>query len=90
MPSNEHQNRLDKLLEGEGGCLREGGGDCLKYLKRWWNRKEGGKKGGGGGWKLGERGGALKRGLGTPLRTMRSLAELPMSESFFPKFAGNL
>ena len=29
--------------------LREGGGNCLKYLERGWNRKEGGG-GGGGGW----------------------------------------
>ena len=43
----------------------EGGGNCLKYLKRGWNRKEGKghkdfKKGGGG--KLGQWVGALKRG----------------------------
>ena len=24
----------------EGGCLREGGGNCLKYYKGGWNRKE--------------------------------------------------
>ena len=53
--------------------LREGGGDCLKYLKRRWNRKEGRgnknlKKGRG---QAGSRGGCLeKRGAGTPLRTM--------------------
>ena len=44
--------------------LREGGDNCLKYLKRRWNRKEGQgnkdfKKGGG---KLGQGVGALKRG----------------------------
>ena len=26
------------------GCMREGGGNCLKYLKREWNRKEEGKQ----------------------------------------------
>ena len=48
-----------------------GGGDCLKYPKKGWNRKEGRenkvfKRGGG---KLGEGVGALKRGrgAGTPL-----------------------
>ena len=45
--------------------LCEGGGNCLKYLKRGWNGKEGKghkdlKKGGGG--KLGQEAGALKRG----------------------------
>ena len=44
--------------------LREGGGNCLKYLKKGWNRKEGRgnedfKKGGG---KAGSRGGCLKKG----------------------------
>ena len=43
--------------------MREGRGNCLKYLKRGWNRKEGRghkdfKKGG----KLGQGVGALKRG----------------------------
>ena len=52
--------------------LREGGGNCLKYLKKGWNRKEGGgnkvfKKGGG---KPSQGLGALKRGTGTPLQTM--------------------
>ena len=28
-------------LGQEGDCLHEGGGNCLKYLKRWWNRNEG-------------------------------------------------
>ena len=42
--------------------LRKGGGNCLKYLKMWWNRKEHRgnkdfKKGG----KLGQGVGALKR-----------------------------
>ena len=43
--------------------MREGGGNCLKYLKRGWNRKEGRgnkdfKKGG----QAGSRGGCLKKG----------------------------
>ena len=44
--------------------LREGGGNCLKYLKRGWNRKEerGNKDFKKGGGKLGQRVGALKRG----------------------------
>ena len=28
-------------LGQNGVCLRQGGGNCLKYLKRGWNRKEG-------------------------------------------------
>ena len=54
--------------------MGEGGGNCVKYLKREWNRKEGRgnkdfKKGGG---QAGSRGGCLKKGgwSGTPLRTM--------------------
>ena len=52
--------------------LREGGANCLKYLKRGWNRKEGRrhkdfKRGGG---QAGSRRGCLKRkgggGLGPP------------------------
>ena len=51
--------------------MRESGGNCLKYLKRWWNRKEGRgtkilKRGG----KLGQGVGVLKRGPETPLQTM--------------------
>ena len=50
--------------------MREGGGNCLKYLKRGWNRKEWRgnkdfKKGG----QAGSRGGCLKKGggdAGTP------------------------
>ena len=56
----------------EGGCvglgqkgLREGGGNCLKHLKRWWEKKEGRqnkdfKKG----WQAGSRGECLKKGGG--------------------------
>ena len=54
--------------------LRQGGGNCLKYLIRGWNRKEGRekkfkKKGGGG--HAGSRDGCLKKGgTGPPLQTM--------------------
>ena len=59
-------------MSKEGWCvglgqegLREGGGNCLKHLKRWWEKKRGGKtkilKRGG---KLGQGVGALKRGGG--------------------------
>ena len=46
--------------------LHDGGGNCLKYLKRGWNSKEARgnkdfKKRGGGGGKLGQGVGALKR-----------------------------
>ena len=52
--------------------LRQGGGNCLKYLIRGWNRKEGRekkfKKEGGGG-KLGQGMGALRRvGLEPPYK----------------------
>ena len=53
--------------------LREGGGSCLKYLKRGWNGTEGRghkdfKK---RGEQAGSRFGCLKKGgTGTPLRTM--------------------
>ena len=49
-----------------------GGGNCLKYLKRRWNRKEGrGNKDFKKSWKAGSRGGCLKtEGSGIPLRTM--------------------
>ena len=54
--------------------LREGGENCVKYPKRWWNRREGrGKKilkKAGGGDKLGQGVGALNRGAGTPLQTL--------------------
>ena len=42
-------------LGQEGGCLCEGVRNCLKYLKMGWNG-------------LGQ--GCLKKGAGTPLRTM--------------------
>ena len=52
--------------------MREGGRNCLKFLKTGWNRKEGtGKKD----FKRGDEldqgvGGALKRGVGPFLRSM--------------------
>ena len=54
--------------------MHEGGWNCLKYLKRGWNRKEGkGYKDFQKGGKVGQGVGALKRGgAGTPLRTMPS------------------
>ena len=43
--------------------LHEGGGNCLKYLKREWNRKEGrGNKDFKRGGQAGSRGGCLKKG----------------------------
>ena len=58
-------------LGQEGGCLREGRGNCLKYLKRWWNRKKGRGNKISKRWdKLGQGVGALKMGARTPLWTM--------------------
>ena len=52
-------------LGQEGGCLHEGGGNCLKYFR---------KEGRGNIWKrgskLGQGMGAFKRGAGTSLRIM--------------------
>ena len=48
--------------------MREGGGNCLKYLKRGTQRFN---KGVGGGGQAGSWGGCLKKGeSGTPLQTM--------------------
>ena len=55
-------------MSKEGWCvglgqegLREGGGNCLKHLKRWWEKKRGGKtKILKRGYKLGQGVGALK------------------------------
>ena len=52
--------------------LREGRGNCLKYLKRGWNKKDGrgnkdfkrGGGGGGGGGQAESRSGRLKKGRG--------------------------
>ena len=50
------KGRLVRPIKAGGDCVRVG--DCLKYLKRGWNRKEG------WGWgKLGLGVGALKTGL---------------------------
>ena len=68
-------------MSKEGWCvalgqegLREGGGNCLKHLKRWWEKKRGGKtkilKRGG---KLGQGVGALKRGSWDPLMNYDTL-----------------
>ena len=59
-------------LEQEGVCLLEGGMNCLKYLKKWWNWKEGKET------KILKRGASwikslfqlIPRGVGTPLQTM--------------------
>ena len=49
--------------------MREGGGNCLKYLKRGTQRFNKGVGGGGVGVKLGHGVGALKRGsLGPPYK----------------------
>ena len=48
--------------------MHEGGGDCLKYLKRGWNRKDGmGHKNFKKEGKLGQGVGVLKRGAWNPL-----------------------
>ena len=55
----EGKSSAGKITRGSKG-LREVRGNCLKYLKRWWNRKEGrGNK-------------DFEMGVGgeTPLRTM--------------------
>ena len=57
--------------------MREGEGNCLKYLKKEWNRTKvrGNKRGRG---QAGSRGGCLKKGgggAGTPLRTMQMLLD---------------
>ena len=76
--------------------MREGGGNCLKYLKRGWNRKEGSgnkdfKKGG----KLGQGVGALKKKggqAGTPLKTMPydSIKTQSSGLSLLTRNSGNL
>ena len=56
--------------------MREGGENCLKYLKRGWNRTEGRghKDFEKGGDKLGQGVGALKGG--TPIQTMITFVKL--------------
>ena len=56
-------------------CVRRG--NCLKHLKRGSNRNEGsGKKHFKRGGQAGLRGGCLKKGAGTPLRTMKDKVNL--------------
>ena len=91
---------LNPLIMCKEGCmwvwilhrsgLREGGGNCLKYLKRWWNRKEGkGNKGFKKGAQAGSRGGCIKKGdgggAGTPLRTMNLYKNSSDSTKFYVK-----
>ena len=57
-------------LGSRGLCEGEGRGNCLKYLKRGVEQKRKEKKQR----FLKEGGDALKRGTGTPLRTMRTFA----------------
>ena len=57
-------------MSKEGWCVElgqegvaESGGDCLKYLKRGWNREKGrGNKDFKKGWQAGARDGSLKKG----------------------------
>ena len=64
--------------------MREGGGNCLKYLKRGWNRTEGRghkdfKKGG----QAGSRGGCLKKEVGwNPLMNYVSIVLLLTSNRY--------
>ena len=58
--------------------MREGGGNCLKYLKKGWNRKEGRgnedfKKVG----QVGSRDGYLKKGGWKPLTNYDNIYKLP-------------
>ena len=64
--------------------MREGGNNCLKYLKREWTEKRGGETGilGRRG-KLGQGMGALKMGSGTPLRTVLTLSTPKRHMTFF-------
>ena len=65
--------------------MREGGGNCLKCLKRGWNRKEGRgsknfEKGGG---KAGSRGGCLKKGgLEPPYELCLILLSVKLSKNW--------
>ena len=66
-----------------GGCARVGGGgdwDCLKYLKRGWDRKKGRRnKGFKKGGRLSQGLGALKReGSWNPLMNYENFAKLAM------------
>ena len=62
-------------MASRAGGVELGWGNCLKYLKWGWDRRERRgnkdlKKLGGG--QAGSRGGCLKGGAGTPLRTMNA------------------
>ena len=70
-----NQESLVGQIRAVGGLRCEDGENLLKYFKKGWNRKEGRgnkdfKRGGG---KLGQEVDALKKGAGTPLRTMVSV-----------------
>ena len=68
----KYEVKINMVQEQHRGDLHEDEWNCLKYLKRGWNRTEGRghkyfKKGG----QAGSRGGCLKKvGAGTPLQTM--------------------
>ena len=71
-----NQRRLVGQIIAGGGCVRVG--DCLKYLKRAWNRKQGRgdkdlKKGGD---KLGQRVDALTGGGWNPCTNYDKLAKM--------------
>ena len=72
---------------GGRGRLREGRGNCLKYLKMGWKGKEGMENKDFKKWgQPGSRGGYLKKGLsGTPLQTMNMylIAYLLSTETLF-------
>ena len=78
-----------------GGGLREGGGNCIKYLKGGWNRKEGrgtkifkkGRGWGGGGSKLGLGVDALKKvGLEPPHELCQTPVCLGISHQCYPNY----
>ena len=71
-----NQRRLVGQIIAGGGCVRVG--DCLKYLKRAWNRKQGRgdkdlKKGGG---QAGSKSGCLNRGGWNPRTNYDKLAKM--------------
>ena len=83
---------MDGWLDQGRRGLREGGGNCVKYLKRGWNRKDGKgnkdlKKGG----QPGSKGGYLKKGeAGTPLRTMNNFWSVGTTQLPFEQTTSNL
>ena len=67
--------------------MHEGGGNCLKYLKKGWSRKGGrGNKDFKKGKRAGSRGGCLEKGAGTPLRTMILKWLTPSDENYLFSF----